>query len=112
MAAQQTWQTAPRDGVSSGPRQAAQDGAKTIAITASAQRDILATVATVVTRGAPILGARGFVARCVVGDVDPLGISPQAFEGIEAPRLRRKHVDDEGEKVHQDPVGAIVPLDV
>ena len=43
---------------------------------------------------------------------DSLSIAPEPLERVESARLRREDVDDEREVVHQDPLGALVALDM
>ena len=44
--------------------------------------------------------------------LDALGVAPETLERVEIARLRREHVHDEREEIHEDPLRAIVALDV
>ena len=101
MARQHAAQTAPSVGLLERPaRRRAQPGASRTATRLSATRRASAAFRRLSRR------------RGLVADVDPLSIAPQPLERVELARLRREDVDDEGEEVHQDPLGAVVALDV
>src|SRR6187431_3524024 len=59
------------------------------------------------------VGALGGRFTCCGGiaDFDPLRVAPETLERIERPGLGCEHMNDEGEEVHQDPLGAIVAFD-
>ena len=48
----------------------------------------------------------------VVGKFDASGVAPQPLETVERTRGRREDVDDEVEVIEEDPLGALVALDV
>ena len=94
---------APRVGRSSGVSQAAH---------ARREQDSEQAVRKRPDDGSAAVQARLAVRGGLVADLDPLGIAPQPLERVELARLRREDVDDEVEVVHQDPLGAVVALDV
>ena len=67
-----------------------------------------------VTRRWDVAESDGYCASAAgaVPHFDPLGVAPEPLERIERARLRREDMDDEGEEVHQDPIGAVVAFDV
>ena len=108
-------QTGPCVGRSRGWSQAAQAGARMTLRRASSA--VVSRQSPVISRSSPVGRSESSVHPADVrsaarGDLDALGVAPQAFEAVEDPRLGREHVDDEVEVVEENPFRAVVAFDV
>src|SRR3989339_804020 len=97
-AVQHAAQTGPADGASRGRSHAAQRGATSTATSASAIASRTARAA------ASLRGASARRGRLLgIGDLDPFGVAPESFEGVEVTGVWREDVHDEIKEVHEDP---------
>jgi len=104
---QQSGQTHPRVGWSSGSLHAPHEGASSTARRASSSSRVMAR--------APDAGAPGDRFRQLSGFFRGghlLRIAPEAFQRVERAGLRSEHVHDEVEVVEENPFGAVVAFDV